>query len=119
MEWRTNLSNDLMMLNAPIAFIGTEEGQLVKRFTMRIPTVFEVYTDQDLQLFSSLLHTDIQKLEQQFPIVKNLSTHFQLMKILLVYEKLGTRQYIDAFVNSMRLLGIDIEINGTTFYLGA
>ena len=119
MEWRTNLSNDLMMLNAPITFIGTEEGQLVKRFTMRIPTVFEVYTDQDLQLFSSLLHADIQKLEQQFPIVKNLSTHFQLMKILLVYEKLGTKQYIDAFVNSMRLLGIDIKTDGTTFYLGA
>ena len=119
MEWKTNLSNDLMMLNAPVTFIGTEEGQLIKKFTMRIPTVFEVYTDQDLQLFSSLLHADIQKLEQQFPIVKNLSTHFQLMKILLVYEKLGTKQYIDAFVNSMQLLGIDIQINGTTFYLGA
>ena len=59
MEWRTNLSNDLMMLNAPVTFIGTEEGQLIKRFTMRIPTVFEVYTDQDLQLFSSLSYFEI------------------------------------------------------------
>ena len=101
MEWKTNLSNDLMMLNIPITFMGIEDNTIKTTFTMRIPTIVEVYSNNDLQLFSSLLHADIQKLEQQFPIVKNLSTHFQLMKILLVYEKLGTKQYIDAFVNSM------------------
>ena len=119
MEWKTNLSNDLMMLNAPVLFTGVEEGEIVKQFTMRIPTVLEVYTNSNLQLFSSLLHADIQKLEQQFPIVENLSTHFQLIKILVAYEKLGTKQYVDAFVKSLKLLGIDIRIDGTDFYLGA
>ena len=119
MEWKTNLSNDLMMLNIPITFMGIEDNTIKTTFTMRIPTIVEVYSNNDLQLFSSLLHADIDKLQKQFPRIKKLSTHFQLMKVLLVYEKLGTKQYIDAFVNSMWLLGIDIQINGTTFYLGA
>lgn len=119
MEWRTNLTNDLLMLNAPIVFTGTEDGHLVKQFSMRIPNIIEVYTNQDLQLFSSILHSDIQKLEEQFPITKNLSTHFQLMRIMLVYEKLGTRQYVNAFINAMKLLGVDIVTDNTSYFLGA
>lgn len=117
MEWRTNLSNDLMMLNLPITFTAYEENSVKNNFTMRIPTVIEVYGNHNLQLFSSLLHSDIDKLQKQFPIVKDLATHFQLMRILIVYSKIGGQIYLDSFINSMKALGVNIKIEKTDFYI--
>lgn len=117
MEWKTNLSNDLMMLNIPITFMGIEDNTIKTTFTMRIPTIVEVYSNNDLQLFSSLLHADIDKLQKQFPMIKNLSTHFQLMNILTLYSKVGGQIYLDSFINSMKLLGINIILNDNNNFL--
>lgn len=117
MEWKTNLSNDLMMLNIPITFMGIEDNTIKTTFTMRIPTIVEVYSNNDLQLFSSLLHADIDKLQKQFTMIKNLSTHFQLMNILTLYSKVGGQIYLDSFINSMKLLGINIILNDNNNFL--
>ena len=106
-----------MMLNIPITFIGIEDNTIKTTFTMRIPTIVEVYSNNDLQLFSSLLHADIDKLQKQFPMIKNLSTHFQLMSILTLYSKVGGQIYLDSFINSMKLLGINIILNDNNFLL--
>ena len=118
MEWKNNFSEMNLVLNSPVKFTLIEKDIIINSFIMKIPTINDIYCNNELQLIASIFNSDIQELNQQFPFIEELSTHFQLFRILLLYNSIPKiNKYIIQLESALNYLGIPIKHNKREYYI--
>lgn len=112
MKFSDNANLTTFLLNAPVELrITTDDNRLVT-LKLTIPTVTDLFTNTDLQIVLGMLNTPLDKLQQNFPTITNLSYYNLLIMLRLNDDKIVFKQYLDCFINAAKVFGLSLVVDG-------
>lgn len=120
MYFKDNFSDTTLLLNQPVHFLlfnDEKYTQLIDEFDIKLPTIKEVFLDLKFQNFLSIIATPIETLQEQFYFIENLSNHFQLFRMLILYAERFQFNYINDLIYSFKILGLNITIQQSNFLI--
>jgi hypothetical protein len=110
MEFKDNFSETHMLFNQPVTFtIYADNRDVLTTFQMKLPTFQMFYFEDTMKQFVSLIHTPITDLQDQFIMVKNFESHYQLLACLMLLQNPRINKYLDVVKNALALLDLQIE----------
>ena len=110
MEFKDNFSETHMLFNQPVTFtIYADNRDILTTFQMKLPTFQMFYFEECMRQFVSLIHTPITDLQEQFVMINNFESHYQLLTCLILLQNPRVNKYLDIVRNAMALLGLTVE----------
>lgn len=110
MEFKDNFSETHMLFNQPVTFtIYADNRDVLTTFQMKLPTFQMFYFQECMRQFISLIHTPITDLQEQFVMIHNFESHYQLLTCLILLQNPRVNKYLDIVRNAMELLGLTVE----------
>ena len=110
MEFKDNFSETHMLFNQPVTFtIYADNRDVLTTFQMKLPTFQMFYFQECMRQFVSLIHTPITDLQEQFVMINNFESHYQLLTCLILLQNPRVNKYLDIVRNAMALLGLTVE----------
>lgn len=96
MQYFTNdYKKELLFVNKPVTFVETGTGN---KIVLKLPTLADLYSRDDLMSFMTILEQDINELGKMIPQVE-ISSHFNFIGLILALGK--RREEIKDFRNSL------------------
>lgn len=115
MEFKDNFSETHMLFNQPVTFtIYADNRDILTTFQMKLPTFQMFYFQECMRQFVSLIHTPITDLQEQFVMINNFESHYQLLTCLVLLQNPRVNKYLDIVRNAMTLLGLTVEYVSST-----
>lgn len=116
MSFKCNYSKINFLLNKPIVFTDNEKN---KSFSLRLPTVEDVYTNHDLAFYIEFLELDLSKIQEWVKSSYKLTSHYDF--VLLISTMMGTYPEADEiaerFLSAMRVFLPDIQFKNKLIYV--
>ena len=113
MTFKDNFTETHLLFSEPVHFtLYSDDNFLVDEFYLKVPTCGMFYFDDNLRSFISLINSPISNLREQFVIVKNFNTHYELLDGLMLLQNKFTNKYLDVMCAAISSLGVEFEIKG-------
>lgn len=112
MQFRDNFSETHMLFNQPVIFTILDDNRdVLDTFKMKLPTFQMFYFEDVMRQFVSLIHTPVDELQNQFIMVNNFESHYQLLSCLILLQNSRVNKYLNTVKSALELLGLQVEFD--------
>lgn len=115
MQFKDNFSETHMLFNQPVTFTIMDDNRIVTHtFKMNLPTFKMFYFEDSMRQFVSLIHAPIEDLREQFVVIQNFSSHYQLIMCLIILQNKRLNTYLNIIQQALGMLGLCITYDIST-----
>lgn len=116
MSFKHNCSDIYLLSNKPIIF-KDDENDL--SFEMKVPTILDLYSTEELNVYIGFLETDIKDLEKSLLIDKSISSHYDFISLIGSFSKLypDVKNILNIYEKALQFLIEGVTFNRNFFYI--
>ena len=115
MEFKDNFSETHLLFNQPVTFTIYEDNRtILTTFKMNLPSFKMFYFEESMRQFISLIHTPVIDLQDQFTMIKNFESHYQLLTCLILLHNSYIDRYLNTVREAMQMLGLEVQFDFAT-----